>query len=251
MNTRIMKYMFTALAAAVLLAACTKSFDDINTNQHELTDEELANDYQNVGAFFSQMVSRVVLFDDGSGNCLSSDYQVAQGLSADAFSGYLAPTGTWRNGVHNGSYSFVSGWYDQMFTRAFSEVMPAWQRVTKVAGEMGQPAVAALATIVKVEALHRVTDMYGPIPYLHYGSGTLGAAYDRQQEVYSRFFAELDSAIDVLTPLAESGGTLLPDYDNVYEGDVARWVKFANTLRLRLAACPVAARAPDLLPPEL
>ena len=113
--------------------------------------------------------------------------------------------------------------------------MPAWQRVTTVAEQMGQPAVAALATIVKVEAMHRVTDMYGPIPYTGFGSGTLGAAYDRQQEVYQRFFAELDSAIEVLTPLAEAGGTLLPDYDNVYEGNVLRWVKFANTLRLRLA----------------
>ena len=231
MKTRII----ISIAVAVMLAACTKSFDEINTNQHQLTDEELANDYQNVGAFFSQMVNRVVLFDDGSGNCLSSDYQVAQGLSADAFSGYLALTGTWRNGVHNGSYSFVSGWYDQMFTRAFSEVMPAWQRVTKVAGEMNQPAVAALATIVKVEALHRVTDMYGPIPYIHFGSGALGTAYDRQQEVYKKFFEELDEAINVLMPLAESGGVLLPDYDNVYEGNVMRWVKFANTLRLRLA----------------
>ena len=104
MKTRLFIYMCATL---VLAAGCTKSFDDINTNQHQLTDEELANDYQNVGAFFSQMVSRVVLFDDGSGNCLSSDYQVAQGLSADPFSGYIALTGTWRNGVHNGSYSFV------------------------------------------------------------------------------------------------------------------------------------------------
>ena len=241
MKTRILLYM----CAAILFAGCTKSFDDINTNQHQLTDEELQADYQNVGAFFSQMVNRVVLFDDGSGNCLSSDYQVAQGLSADAFSGYLALTGTWRNGVHNGSYSFVGGWYDQMFTRAFSEVMPAWQRVSATSAQMGQPAVAALATIVKVEAMHRVTDMYGPIPYVHYGSGTLGTAYDRQQDVYNRFFAELDSAIEVLTPLGESGGTLLPDYDNVYEGNVARWVKFANTLRLRLAL-RVAYAAPAL-----
>lgn len=231
MKTRMLIY----ICAIVMMAACTKSFDDINTNQHQITDDEMQADYQNVGAFFSQMVNRVVLFDDGSGNCLSSDYQVAQGLSADAFSGYLAPTGTWRNGVHNGSYSFVSGWYDQMFTRAFSEVMPAWQRVNRVATQMGQPAVAALATIVKVEALHRVTDMYGPIPYTRFGSGTLGTAYDRQQQVYERFFAELDSAIDVLTPLALAGGSLLPDYDNVYEGDVAGWVRFANTLRLRLA----------------
>lgn len=233
--TRISRYVFTALLGAFLLTACTEGFDDINTNHHELTDEELANDYQNVGAFFSQMVSRVVLFDDGSGNCLSSDYQVAQGLSADPYSGYVGLTGTWRNGIHNGSYSFVSGWYDQMFTRAFSEVMPAWQRVTKTAAEMDQPEVAALATIVKVEAMHRVTDMYGPIPYTTFGSGTLGSTYDRQQEVYAKFFAELDEAIETLTPLAQSGAVLLTDYDNVYGGNVEAWVRFANTLRLRLA----------------
>lgn len=232
---RLSRYAFAALLGAFLLTACTEGFDDINTNHHELTDEELEGDYQNVGAFFSQMVSRVVLFDDGSGNCLSSDYQVAQGLSADPFSGYVGLTGTWRNGIHNGSYSFVSGWYDQMFTRAFSEVMPAWQRVTSTAVRMDQPEVAALATIVKVEALHRVTDMYGPIPYTTYGSGTLGSSYDRQQEVYAKFFAELDEAIETLTPLAQSGAVLLTDYDNVYGGNVESWVRFANTLRLRLA----------------
>ena len=232
---RLSRYAFAALLGAFLLTACTEGFDDINTNHHELTDEELEGDYQNVGAFFSQMVSRVVLFDDGSGNCLSSDYQVAQGLSADPFSGYVGLTGTWRNGIHNGSYSFVSGWYDQMFTRAFSEVMPAWQRVTSTAVRMDQPEVAALATIVKVEVLHRVTDMYGPIPYTTYGSGTLGSSYDRQQEVYAKFFAELDEAIETLTPLAQSGAVLLTDYDNVYGGNVESWVRFANTLRLRLA----------------
>ena len=49
MKTRII----ISIAVAMMLAACTKSFDDINTNPHELTDEELARDYQNVGAFFS------------------------------------------------------------------------------------------------------------------------------------------------------------------------------------------------------
>ena len=73
MKTRILLHM---CALVVIATGCTKSFDDINTNQHQLTDEELSRDYQNVGAFFSQMVNRVVLFDDGSGNCLSSDYQV-------------------------------------------------------------------------------------------------------------------------------------------------------------------------------
>ena len=226
---------YGSLSLLFFLAACTSGFDDVNTDRHRLTDDDLERDYQNVGAFFTQMESRVVLFDDGSGNCLSSDYQVAQGLSADPFSGYVGLTGTWRNGIHNGSYSFVSGWYDQMFRRAFSEVMPAWQKMRQKAEEQQMPQVAALADIVKVEALHRVTDMYGPIPYIHFGSGTLGTAYDSQQAVYRHFFTELDNAIDVLTPYAEADEQMLADYDIVYGGQVRLWVKFANTLRLRLA----------------
>ena len=122
-----------------------------------------------------------------------------------------------------------------MFTKPFSRVMPAWQSLVKAAEKGNQPEIKALADIIKVEAMHRVTDTYGPIPYINYGSGSLGTAFDSQQEVYKKFFAELDDAIDVLTPLASAGATLMQDYDNVYDGSVKNWVKFANTLRLRLA----------------
>lgn len=231
----ICTYAFMAVAALGSLAACTGPYSDINTDEHKVTEEMLEMDNMKTGAFFAQMQERVVLFDDGTGNALSSDYQVSQGLSHDLFSGYIGPTGTWRSGVHNGSYSFVDGWYNQMFTRGFGEIMPAWQRVKEISTEQNLPQVGALADIVKVEGMHRVTDTYGPIPYCHFGQGSLNVPYDRQSDVYKQMLAELDSAIDVLTPYAEAGATLLKKFDFVYDGDVRAWVKFANTLRLRLA----------------
>lgn len=231
----ITQYLFAAAFATSLTTACTEGFDDINTDPMRLTEENLGRDYQTVGAFFTQMQTRVVLYDDGTGKCFSSDYQVAQGLTSDPFSGYIGLTGTWRSGVHNGSYSFVSGWYNQLFTRAFSEVMPAWQKMKEQAENLNLPQIGALADIVKVEALHRVTDTYGPMPYIHFGSGAIGTAYDAQSDIYKEFFDELDHAIEVLTPLAESDAQMLTDYDIVYDGSVRLWVKFANTLRLRLA----------------
>ena len=45
--------------------------------------------------------------------------------------------------------------------------------------------------------------------------------------------ARLDQAIDVLTPLA--GSNAYGSYDLIYQGDVSHWIKFANSLRLRLA----------------
>ncbi|MCD7901492.1 MAG: SusD/RagB family nutrient-binding outer membrane lipoprotein [Bacteroides sp.] len=220
----------------ILFIACTDSFEGYNTNKHEATEEMMEADDLKTGSFFTQMQKNVVLFKDGGGN-ESSDYQVAQGLSSDLFSGYIAPTGTWYSGSHNGSYNFITGWIEQSFTKPFSRVMPAWQEIVKIANEHQRPQIAALATVIKVEAMHRVTDAYGPIPYINYGSGSLSNNYDSQEEVYKKFFEELDEAIDVLTDYVHGNpsATILEDYDLVYSGDATKWVKFANTLRLRLA----------------
>lgn len=232
---KIVKYLYISALTVAMASSCTSSFMDINTNKHEATEGQLETDNLRVGAFYSQMQERVVLFKDGTGKAESSDYQVAQGLTADLYSGYIGPTGTWRSGVTTAAYYMVNGWYNQLFTRGFSEVMSAWQKIKTTTEEMKQPAIKAMADIVKVEAMHRVTDMYGPIPYTTYGSGTIGTAYDTQETVYKTFFNELDNAIDVLTPYAETNTLLLQDYDFIYDGDVAGWVRFANTLRLRLA----------------
>jgi hypothetical protein len=241
MNRKIKKSGILSAAWLLLfMCGCTGLFEDYNTNQHEATEEMLSHDYLKTGAFFSQMQRNVVLFTFGQGSdnaVLASDYQVAQGLTSDLYSGYIAPTGTWYDGVHNGSYAFITGWIEQTFTRGFTGVMPAWQSMVKIAEEQQSPEVAALATVVKVEAMHRVADAYGPIPYCNYGGGSLQNTYDGLDEVYQRFFEELDDAIDVLTDYVNvnPSAKILDKYDLIYQGDATKWVKFANTLRLRLA----------------
>jgi hypothetical protein len=240
---------FTPVGLLLLVAgtACTRNFEEMNTNQHEATEDMMATDNLKTGAFFYQMQRNVVLFKDGIN--LSSDYQVAQGLTSDAYSGYVAPTGTWYGGVHNGSYYFISNWIERTFTSGFVSIMPAWRSINTIATEQNLPEVAALATVVKVQGMHRVADAYGPIPYLNF-SGSLKNNYDPLQNVYTRFFEELDAAIDVLTKFVQGNpsATIMRDYDYIYNGNVTKWVKFANTLRLRLAmrvvyANPTLAKA--------
>jgi hypothetical protein len=241
MNFR--KTLAVISAFMLIIAGCTRNFDDLNTNDHEADDDQMATDNLRTGAFFSQMQRNVILFNDGTN--LTSDYQVAQGLTSDAYSGYIAPTGTWFGGAHNGCYSFVTGWIEKTFVSGFASVMPAWQQIKKTATTQNLPEVTAMATIVKVEAMHRVTDAYGPIPYNNYGSGSLQNNYSPQQDVYTKFFLELDTAIDVLTLYAQGnpGVAVLKNYDYVYNGNVVNWIKFANTLRLRLALRIVYADA--------
>lgn len=218
-----------------LNTACTDAFDYYNTNKFELTEEMMSHDNLYSASMFAQMEKNVVLFKDGSND--DGSYQVSQGLTSDIYSGYLAPTGQWYAGRHNGSYAFITNWIEGTFSSGFSRVMPAADLIVKRANSDGLPHIAALAIVVKIAAMHRVADSYGPIPYVKYGTGSKDKTYDDLEVVYNKFFEELDNSIDALTnfSIANPTASILSEYDYVYGGNVRKWVKFANTLRLRLA----------------
>jgi len=61
--------------------------------------------------------------------------------------------------------------------------------------------------------------------------------YDSQEAVYERFFKELDHAIGILTEFDahNAGRKPLEKFDLIYGSDIAKWIRFANSLKLRLA----------------
>lgn len=92
----------------------------------------------------------------------------------------------------------------------------------------------AVARILKVENFLKLTDYYGDIPYFNAGmgyyTGNFNAAYDEQQAIYDDFLKELSEASEALT----ASGDLLT-HDLYYNGDIAKWKRFANSLHLRIA----------------
>ncbi|MBB4038291.1 hypothetical protein GGR21_004223 [Dysgonomonas hofstadii] len=234
------------MLSVILTTACTDSFEGYNTNKHQVTEETMSYDDLKIGSFFLQMQKNVVMYDEKAGEengNITSDYQVAQGLTSDLFSGYIAPT-LGNGSQNNGSYYFINGWIEQSFTKPMQKVMSPWLNLVKEAETQERPQAIAVATIVKVEAMHRVADAYGPIPYVNF-DGSAENEYDALDVVYSKFFEELDESIEILTEFvnANPSSTVLPNYDNIYYGDATKWVKFANTLRLRLAMRIVYANA--------
>lgn len=224
------------LAGLMATAACTGDFLNKNTNPDQATDEMLSWDNLSTGSAFAQMTKNVIPSFQlvGDKEYGSANYQVIEDLAGNIFAGYTGVINTSFTG--NNLYN-VTGkdWYNAMFNDAYTRVISAWNQLDPQRGEF--PEVVALADIVKVAAMHRVTDTYGPIPYLNISSGDINKAYDPQQAVYKRFFEELDAAITTLTAFyeAQPGTKLLEAYDNVFSGNVSGWIKFANTLRLRLA----------------
>jgi len=228
---KLNKYIFM-LFAGLMLASCTGDFDDWNINPNEATDEMLERDNLKTGAYFQQMLRNVFIVGTDKGG----EYQITEMLAGDLYGGYFSNIGQYSYAsTHNAHYNLYQGWYNAAFNDAYTDIMQPWYSI-KQAAETETPAVYALATVIKVFGMSRITDMYGPIPYTQFG-GSLKVAYDSQETVYKTFFQELGDAITVLTNYynADTSSKILADYDYVYSGNVENWIKFANTLRLRLA----------------
>lgn len=88
--------------------------------------------------------------------------------------------------------------------------------------------------IYRVYLMSVITDIYGDVPYSEAGKGFLegkfNPSYDTQEEIYIDFFLELNSAVENLDAAKDriTG-------DVIYNGDIAKWKKLGNSLRLRFA----------------
>ncbi len=237
----IYRNMLVACMGVSLLTgmnSCTDKFDEWNTNPHEATDDMMDRDDLRTGSFFVQMLKNVFVLEqlaaDGTG-IGASTYQIINNLAGDAFAGYTGANNIWFGGSNFLTYNMTVTWRDTPYERAFVGVMNPWKEINKFASE--RPQVAAVATVVKILAMLRTTDMYGPLPYTRFGNGELYNPYDSQEDIYKSFFKELDNAIAVLTDVhsKDQSTKVLEKYDFLYSGNVESWIKFANSLKLRMA----------------
>lgn len=222
------------LLSTFALMSCTDGFQTLNTNPDKVTDGMLDYDNLRTGAAITTMQLDVIPTSDVGANA----YQRAENLVGDIFSGYMAATGQWNGSSNNSTYNLrFGGWNDVMFTVAFTNVMPSWKRICTEENKEKEPIPYAIAQVIKVATMHRLVDTYGPLPYFQFGHGGITTPYDSQEEIYASFFTDLTEAIRVLENFCIKNPSSRPlkKYDLVFEGDVRKWAKFANTLKLRLA----------------
>ena len=211
--------IFSIVATTI---SCTKDFNEINSDSTGVEQLTLPDLFR--GAFAKIIITKP-----------EWQYQLQQNLNADLWSGYMATPTPFAGGSNNSTYNFINGWNDFAWTPAYNFLAYSDGIERKTKGK--QDDFYALSLILKVETMHRLTDIFGPVVYSQYGQGIIPVNYDSQEEVYNTMFAELDFAINTLTAKIQSGASSnLGGVDlSTYNGDMTKWVKFANSLRLRLA----------------
>ncbi len=97
------------------------------------------------------------------------------------------------------------------------------------------PNVNAALRIHKVYIMSILTDTYGDVPCSEAGLGYLEGIstpkYDKQEDIYNYFFEELAACVDQLG----TGTDRISGDVTSMSTDVAKWKKFANSLRMRFA----------------
>ncbi|MEN7547645.1 SusD/RagB family nutrient-binding outer membrane lipoprotein [Rapidithrix thailandica] len=145
-------------------------------------------------------------------------------------------TATLKTDDLEGDKYLASNNVSQLFNFTYSTLAKNIEAVIAMVKE--DPAQANLygaIRIWKVLVYHRVTDLYGDVPYFEAGAGynqqVYFPKYDAQEEIYMHMLKELEEASALLATDDQS----IADADFIYDGDIARWKRLANSLMLRLA----------------
>ena len=157
-------------------------------------------------------------------------------IKKESYAGYFGQAQDWDSGSNSTCYAFPTAkWKDEPYKQAYNNVMSSWNILRQKVDSAS--VVFALGEVVKVQAMHRVTDIYGPLPYTAFGKMSSGLPYDSQETVYRTFIKELDHALKTLKAAyeADSGAKPIADFDVVFDSDLEKWIRFANSLKLRLA----------------
>jgi hypothetical protein len=217
---KTIKYIIVSLA--ILLAGCTKDFDEINSNPN----------YPETASTASLLTNTQKAFMDNTRDAWWG------GRQSFIWTQYFSQ----RNYTEEDRYLIRQNVNNNYWTTLYNDVMDLVEIIRiNTDPETAEEATVygpnnnqiAVAKILKAYMMQMLTDTWGNIPYesafdiANYPS----PPYSSQEDIYASLIAELTEAsdmIDVSQPAFSVG-------DVIYNGNASKWKKFANSLKLRVA----------------
>ncbi|MEA9415115.1 SusD/RagB family nutrient-binding outer membrane lipoprotein [Flavobacterium sp. PL02] len=214
-----MKKITTLYIAGILLlsiSACTKDFEETNTNPNAV-DKPTPN----------FIFSRSQL--DGLNNNYFFTSIIECGQMMQHYSTYKEASGAGDKYLDNEVY--YSAFFARIYPNAINEVTIVINTLKDNPENINRYNIAR---IWRAYLFHRVTDLYGDVPYSQAAKANSDLLflpkYDSQEFIYKDLLKELDEAASALTTSKPSFG----EADLIYDGDINKWKKFSYSLMLRL-----------------
>ncbi|MDQ6610693.1 MAG: SusD/RagB family nutrient-binding outer membrane lipoprotein [Bacteroidota bacterium] len=206
-----------------MISSC-KKFLDINTDPDRLPAEKA-----DIALLLTSATANV-------GFTGGSDLQRYAALIMQQYSGQS--TGAQNQTQDYEKYLITGSDVNNLFSTVFATTLNDLETIIQKAGEEGSPNYAGVAKILKAYTYQTVVDAWGDLPYSEAQKLTnnLAPKYDDGAQIYKSLIALLDQGIADVNQTASkrSPGTNSLIYPGTFSTTKTNWVKFANTLKLRL-----------------
>ena len=220
---KIYKIKYLLLAAVFLVVAtesCKKADFDINQEINVPTDSTVTYDVILPAAL------------DATGRIVANDWGWLQN-----WMGFWARSGTYAPNVSEETYAltFNTGFGTTLWNDLYGNLYN-YQVIQNKARQAGALYYEGIARLMKAHDYQILVDVFNNVPYSQAlkGSGNVTPKYDKGIDVYKDLLVQIDTAKAQIARATGSQGKDIATFDIMFQGDKAKWAKFANTLKLRL-----------------
>lgn len=216
MKRLFIQKIFSVLSLLLSVSACTNNFEELNTSP--TSPRNVPAEY-----LYSQAQLNGFLADGTNWWQVGSWVEQWASGSLSAPSQYLEDRDIYETNNWTSHYELIKN-----LAQIRNQVLK---------GQESSPngrTKLAIAKITEIYFWQRMTDFWGDIPYTQAGlpddNLVLLPKYDKQEDIYKSLISDLDAANAQLNATDVSYASA----DFVYKGDVTKWRRFANSLKLRL-----------------
>lgn len=208
-------YIIITAFACILFTGCDNWDDDFNENKNiptVLTD--------NPATLMDAMITDAI----GGGKITWAAYNSIQPVF-----GHIGRTVSLSQGGRHRAWHDFDG---NVWPHGYN-AMKQIKNVRTAARTSEQLQYIAIADIWESYIMYTMTNFYGDIPYFAATKDTLvyTVDYDKQADIYAAILEKLKDANDLIEA-NPSNVDAVSDY--IYQGDITKWRKLSNTLRIRM-----------------
>ncbi|MCO4293443.1 SusD/RagB family nutrient-binding outer membrane lipoprotein [Solitalea sp. MAHUQ-68] len=153
--------------------------------------------------------------------------------------GYWGKSGDVNGYAPERTYNYTTSFYQGLWADIYDNLND-YKAVENAANKAGLSNHEAIALIMEAYNFQALIDQYGDVPYndAFKGADVLTPKYDKAEDVYKTLIANLTKAVDLIK---NNPSATVPKTEDImfYDAglkmsDLTKWVKFANTLKLRM-----------------
>ncbi len=99
-----------------------------------------------------------------------------------------------------------------------------------------QPYIAAQCKFMFAQCIYELTTIYGDVPYSESWQDDISTPkFDSQESVLNAILKLLDEALDDAKTPENPNLKVIKEYDIIYNGNMEKWIRFGNSLKLKIA----------------